>query len=68
MDKELIDMFESVKILRLQVGDNLIVRLGTLVSDETIERIRHDIKLNLNLPEGVKVAIIPPDMDIEVIR
>jgi hypothetical protein len=57
--------YESVRILRLQPGDVVVVRFADRIDKLTAETIRNDLKPKF--PDH-EVLVLGPDADLEIVR
>jgi hypothetical protein len=57
--------YESVRILRLQPGDVIVVRIADRIDKPAAEAIRDDLKPKF--PDH-EVLVLGPDADLEIVR
>jgi uncharacterized protein (DUF58 family) len=57
--------YESIRILRLQPGDVVVVRLADHIDKLTAEKIRDDLKPKF--PDH-EVLVLGPNADLEIVR
>ncbi len=65
-------LIEAVKVIRVQLGDIIVLRYPGVLSQEAMERLRRTFVDNilepLSFKNKVKVAILEEGMDIEIMR
>ncbi len=66
--EDMLNKIDAVKVLKLEKGDNLIIRCNTYIDYETINGLQQMIKEKWNIPEGVKVVVLDKSLDVEVVR
>lgn len=58
----------EVKKLDIQPGDRVVLRLAELVSDQMAHEMTTRLREVLDLPEGARLILLEPGMDLEAVR